>query len=69
MLRWIRAEDVFFAWRDGMLEQDRRVPARRMSWATLSQQDRELDAKIARRMNEILAVSAGVSMPRAEDRG
>ena len=49
----ITAQDVHMAWRDGMLEQGRRVPARRQQWATLSAKDRVLDQKIAQRLNEI----------------
>jgi hypothetical protein len=50
----IRAVDILEAWRDGMLEQGRPVPARRMSWATLSAKDRVLDQFIAKRLNEVV---------------
>jgi hypothetical protein len=49
----ITAQDVHMAWRDGMLEQGRRVPARRMEWRTLSAKDRVLDRKIAERLNDL----------------
>jgi hypothetical protein len=35
------------SWRDNMLEQGRSVSKERMDWRTLSQQDKELDAKIS----------------------
>lgn len=41
---------VHRAWRDGMLEAGRRVAPRRMAWDTLSEQDKELDEFIARRL-------------------
>ncbi len=41
------AKAVFESWRDGMLEQVRKVPSNRMHWESLDPIDKELDETIA----------------------
>lgn len=54
------AREVHAAWRDGMLRQRREVAPNRLDWATLSEEDQELDAYIARRMSAlVLELCAG----------
>ena len=40
-------EDVHREWRDGMLAQGRKVSTERMEWETLSDEDHQLDDRIA----------------------
>ena len=42
--------EVHAAWRDGMLRQGRAVAPERMTWETLSEQDRELDRELGARL-------------------
>jgi hypothetical protein len=48
--RRITGRDVHREWRDGMLAQGREVAPERMAWDTLTQQDRDLDERIAARL-------------------
>lgn len=44
------AQEVHAAWRDGMIDQGREVSAERMTWETLSEQDKALDKYIGGRL-------------------
>lgn len=50
---------IWRAWRDGMLRQGREVAPERMSWETLPERDKQLDAEIER----ALAAPAGSAGP------
>ena len=43
----ITGRDIYREWRDGMLAQDRKVATEKMTWETLSEQDHQLDDRIA----------------------
>jgi hypothetical protein len=47
----ITGKDVHREWRDGMIAQGRTVAPERMNWDTLSEQDKELDERIASRLS------------------
>jgi hypothetical protein len=53
------AQEVHAAWRDGMLEQGRAVVPERMSWDTLSEQDKALDKYIGNRLARLLVEALG----------
>jgi hypothetical protein len=53
------AQEVHAAWRDGMLAQGREVASERMSWDTLSAEDRALDEHIAERIAKLIAEAMG----------
>jgi hypothetical protein len=53
------AQEVFEAWRDGMLRQGREVAPERMNWWTLSKQDQELDEYIGERLARLLIEAMG----------
>ena len=57
------AQEVHAAWRDGMLEQGRVVALDRMSWDTLSTQDKELDKYIGDRLAKLLVEALGGASP------
>lgn len=55
------AQEVHAAWRDGMLNQNRPVAQERMTWDTLSEQDKELDKYIGQRLATLLIEALGAN--------
>jgi hypothetical protein len=53
------AQEVHAAWRDGMLTQEREVSPERMSWDTLSDEDKALDKYIGGRLAKLIADAMG----------
>lgn len=57
------AQEVFEAWRDGMLRQGREVPPERREWWTLDERDKELDRYIGERLAKLLIEAIGTRSP------
>lgn len=53
------AQEVHAAWREGMLAQGREVAPERMSWETLSDQDKLLDRYIGIQLAKLITDAMG----------
>lgn len=64
--RLLRSEDIWRAWRDAMLAQGRPVASERMAFATLSDDDKALDDRIADRLVEIVETRSSAVLAQRE---